>query len=776
LYDSGDDGVGVKLSMNLIFEFLFKYRPLLYEKGTLSFHSLWSPYVTWFLVAVALVGTWWLYRRTSAVLPNRWRYALCGVRAASFLVLILIFSQPVLRLHSAIPQKNFIAIAYDISRSMEIRDGRNGQTRLNLEQQLLRPAGNPLLDELAARFRLRFFRFSGSAERAEAFADLPRHGEVTDLDKSLTQIASELDSVPVAGIVLLSDGADNKSANLARTAAQLRARNIPVYPIGIGSPGFGRDAEVLRVTAPKKVLKGTMVETEVSVRATGLAGRRAKLLVSDGERLLQSQEIEMGSDGEVKSCKISFSSHATGARIIRFRLEPFAEEVVPENNDQTVLLEVSDEQPQVLYVEGAPRLEYAFIRRAVADDTNLRLVTLLRQADGKFLRQGVDAPSTMEKGFPVEKAELFRYKAIILGSVEANFFTFDQLRMISDFVSQRGGGFLMLGGGKSFGQGGYVNTPLEDLLPINLDRGVSDVPEFLDQEFRIRPTGYGLLHPIMRLSPLEEQNRKRWDEVPALVGFNPTSGAKPGATVLAQGSVPDSRGRSPVILAVQRFGQGKSAALATAATWRWKMGMEHTDTIHSIFWKQMLRWLASDVPDPVDGAVEKHSYSLDESAVFQTEVRDSSFMPLNNARVVAMVKAPSGQMHASQLDWNVEKNGIYSTTFKPQEEGIYEVTAEAFQGNKSLGVMKTNFRVAPSNEEFHNAALNAGLLKRLSDETGGRYYSPGDVRTLPEDISYIDKGSSRIEEKDLWDMPFLFMLLTGLVSTEWILRKRKGLL
>ena len=109
-----------------------------------------------------------------------------------------------------------------------------------------------------------------------------------------------------------------------------------------------------------------------------------------------------------------------------------------------------------------------FLRRAILADKNLHLVTLLRQADGKFLRQGVESASTLEKGFPNDKAELFQYKAIILGSVEASFFTFDQLRMISDFVSQRGGGFLMLGGKNSFGQGGYINTPLEDMLPLNL--------------------------------------------------------------------------------------------------------------------------------------------------------------------------------------------------------------------------------------------------------------------------------------------------------------------
>jgi hypothetical protein len=245
--------------------------------------------------------------------------------------------------------------------------------------------------------------------------------------------------------------------------------------------------------------------------------------------------------------------------------------------------------------------------------------------------------------------------------------------------------------------------------------------------------------------------------------------------VLAQGSAPDTRGHSPVILAFQRFGRGKSVAFATATSWRWRMGLEHTNNFHELFWKQMLRWLVSDVPDPVSIAAEKSSYSPDETVVIRAEANDSSFMPLNNAQIMAQVKSPSGLMSSLQLAWDIEKDGTYSAPFKAEDEGIYEISSEAFQGNKSLGKAKSNFRIAGSTEEFHDAAMNVALLKRLSAGTGGRYYSPKDIRTLPEDISYIDTGSSQLEEKDLWDMPFLFLLLVGLVSTEWIFRKRKGL-
>jgi uncharacterized membrane protein len=760
--------------MSSIIEWLFKYRPLLYERGTLTFHPLLPLWVTILLIAGALGGAYWLYRRSSNVLPPVWRYGLAGLRAAAFLIVILILLRPVLVFHSVIPQQNFVAVAYDTSKSMEVHDSAKGQSRMEIEQQLLQPDGF-LLKGLANKFKLRLFRFAGSAERTATFEDVRRHGNITDLERTLNQVAGDLASVPLAGVVLVTDGADNHSADLDTLAARFRSRNIPIYAVGIGSADLRHDTEILQVTVPGRVLKDTMVEAEVSVRSSGYAGRKTRLSVLDPERELQSQDIMLGSDGEVKTHRIRFSSRSSGTRIFKFRIKPFADERIPENNDRTVMIQVEDAQPQILYVEGEPRWDYAFLRRAILSDKNLHLVTLLRQADKKFLRQGVPSPSTLENGFPVEKTELFKYKVIIVGSVEASFFTFDQLRMISDFVSQRGGGFLMLGGKNSFGQGGYLPTPLADVLPMNLGQSDNSVAGFQDMEYKIRLTDYGFRHPICQLSPSEDQSRKRWDAAPALVGLNPTFGLKPGATALALGSSPDARGQNPVILAFQRFGRGKSVAFAASNSWRWRMEQESTDNFYDVFWKQMLRWLVNDVGDPVSIATEKNSYSLEDHVILHAEANDSEFLPLNNVQFTTQVKAPSGQISPSVLAWDVEKDGAYSGSYKPLEEGVYEVTAEAFQGDKSLGTATTHFRVADSIEEFHNAAMNAGLLKRLSSQTGGRYYSPDDVRSLTEDISYIDKGASRTEEKDLWDMPFLFLLLAGLISTEWILRKRRGL-
>ena len=762
--------------MDAVFEFLFKYRPLIYERGSLALRPPWPAAVTWAFVGAAMVVAWLLYRGTRHLAVFPWRILLVSLRCLALLIILVIFLQPVLTIHSVIPQRSFVAVAYDLSRSMEIRDAAGGRSRLEAEGDLLRAPASSLVTDLGRRFKLRYFRFSTAATRTGAFEDAGRHGGYTDLERSLDQIVSEFGNAPVSAIVLLTDGADNRSDNLSAVTAQLRARRIPVYAIGIGAPRIMNDAEIVQVTMPKRVLPGSMVEAIVAVKASGFAGRNARLVIRERDNELHRREITLGGDGEVKTYRVPFACGPAGARVVAFRIEPLPGELVSQNNEMSLLLRVEDEQPQVLYVEGEPRWIYGFLRRAALEDKNLRVVTLLRQADGKFLRQGIESSSTLEKGFPVEASELFRYKALIFGSVEASFFTFDQLRLVSEFVSRRGGGFLMLGGRSSFGQGGYANTPVEDLLPLNIRFGQGTaVPEFEDLEFQARLTSYGFEHPVTRVVLDEAENRKQWDAAPSLVGINPTSGVKPGVTVLATASGGQDRGPVPVLLAFQRFGRGKTMALTTASTWRWRMGQDHRDGFHDTFWKQMLRWLVSEAPDPVTVEAARSSCSLDESITVTAEVSDPDFLHVNNARVLVNIKAPSGQMTALPLDRESQKEGQYAAVFRPIEEGIHEMSAEASVGDKSLGRSSASFRVAESAEEFRNAALNSDLLESLAKDTGGHYYSPAEARTLAEDISYIDNGASRIEEKPIWDMPFLFLLLAGAISAEWIVRKRKGL-
>ena len=213
-----------------------------------------------------------------------------------------------------------------------------------------------------------------------------------------------------------------------------------------------------------------------------------------------------------------------GPRRLRFRVTAGDGEQVEQNNAREVLVSVRDAREDILYLEGEPRFELKFARRAVAGDDNLRLVVLQRTAENKFLRLDIEDAEELAGGFPTTREELFRYRGLVLGSVEASFFNRDQQRMIVDFVSQRGG-LLMLGGNRSFARGGYQGTPVAAMLPVVLEAGEDD----FFGEVQVGVTPFGATHGVTQIESAPEQTAARWAELPVVTTVNRITRVKPGA-------------------------------------------------------------------------------------------------------------------------------------------------------------------------------------------------------------------------------------------------------
>ena len=128
------------------------------------------------------------------------------------------------------------------------------------------------------------------------------------------------------------------------------------------------------------------------------------------------------------------------------------------------------------------------------------------------------------------------------------------------------------------------------------------------------------------------------------------------------------------------------------------------------------------------------------------------------------------------MEWTVDEDGVYGATFLPTEPGLYEIRVEATRAADSLGTGSTFVHVTESDEEYFDAGMRRTTLERVADETGGRFYTPETVSNLPEDISLTGAGVTLTEERDLWDMPFLLLLLMSLVGGEWLYRRARGLI
>ena len=753
-----------------IFRFFFELAPVVFSQGEYRFAPTTGSYVAALLVGLGAGLAILAYRSGRG--RKRDRVALAAIRLAILTIILVCLFRPLLVVRAASPQQNFLGVLLDDSRSMQIADV-DGQPRANYVKAEFGANTRGLLQALSNRFTVRTFRFSNAATRTTQESDLTFSGSQSRLGVALSGARQELAGLPVAGLVMVTDGADTADAALGEALLALKAESLPVFTVGVGQETLSKDIQVGRVATPKTALKGTTLMVDVVLSQSGFDGQKVTLDVEDEGTLVSTQEITLPDAGTPASIPVRFTVNEAGPRVLRFRVSPQAGELVTENNAREALIDVRDRKEKILYFEGEPRFEYKFIRRAIPEGDNVIVTSLIRTADNKYLRQGVDGPDELVAGFPKTREELFSYRALIIGSLEAAALTGDQLRMIAEFVDRRGGGLLMLGGPRSFAEGGYVGTAVADVLPVVLDRG-NVQPKGTVSRMNAKPTRAGLATAVTQLAATEAASTEKWNSLPVITTVNRVAAVKPGATVLLTG-IDESRAERP-LLVYQRYGRGKSFAFLPQDSWLWQM--HHTmavdDLTHENFWRQLLRWLVDGVPDHVEPSFASERVEPGEPAHLIANVVDPSFVELNDASVMVAVTGPGGSIVDLPMSWDGEHPGEYSAAIPTKAPGWYEARLEATRGGKSVGSAVTHFRVAPGDAEYFDATMHAGTLRRIAEESGGRFYEADDTATLADDLRYTGRGVTTVEEHDLWHMPIVLMLLVGLLCAEWGYRRAVG--
>jgi uncharacterized membrane protein len=590
----------------------------------------------------------------------------------------------------------------------------------------------------------------------------------------LSGVRQELAGLPVAGLVMISDGADTADAALGDAILGLKAEQLPVFTVGVGQETLSKDIQVGRVVTPKTALKGTTLLVNVVVSQSGFDGQPVTLDVEDEGTLVSTQQVTLPSAGTPATIPVRFTVNEPGPRVLRFKVTPQAGELVTENNSREALVDVRDRKEKILYFEGEPRYEYKFIRRAIPENDNVIVTGLVRTADNKYLRQGVDTPDELVAAFPKTREELFSYRSLIIGSLEAAALTGDQHRMISEFVDRRGGGVLMLGGPRAFAEGGYAGTAVADVLPVVLDRAKVFAKGTV-MRVNVKPTRAGLATAVTQLAGTEAASAERWNTLPPVTTVNRVDEVKPGATVLLTGT-DEQRAERPMLV-FQRYGRGKTFAFLPQDSWQWQMhaSIPVEDMTHENFWRQMLRWLVDGVPDQVEPNLTTERVEPGEAATLTVNVVDPSFVELNDAVVTASIAGPDGAIVDVPLSWDGEHAGQYSASIPTKAQGWYEAKIAASRAGKPVGTAVTHFRAAPGDAEYFDATMHAATLRRIADETGGRFYASSNTASLADDLRYTGRGVTTVEEHELWNMPIVLMLLVGLLCAEWGYRRVVGL-
>ncbi|OPZ10247.1 MAG: hypothetical protein BWZ10_02430 [candidate division BRC1 bacterium ADurb.BinA364] len=485
--------------------------------------------------------------------------------------------------------------------------------------------------------------------------------------------------------------------------------------------------------------------------------------------------------------------------------EETAEDRAPANNARALLLDNREKQYHILFLCGRPNWENAFIRRAAEMDRQLKLTSLVRvsgkEREFKYrgdrsslanpLFEGFDASRELPRydesvfirlgaeeqeligGYPDRLEDLFPYHLIVWSEIEAEFFSLGQMEATRDYVRQRGGALLLLGGPRSLGQGGYAGTPIEALLPARLLADSSLPPDPALQPFQADPALEGLASGVWSLDPDPEKNASLWKEGPALYGLNPLALIRPGAAMAARASS-QSRALDGLPLFVsQRYGLGRGAILASYATWPWRMGVEPEDERHERFWRQLARSLCRETPDAIEARGKQDSYPVGAPVRLEFLVRDRRFESREGLEATAIVRGPGGEILAAAVEESIEESGVYAVEFAPEAPGAYRI--EFAPGTTENPPAREEAILAtPDRREFDNARYDPEYLRRLARAVGGEFVPLEELGGAFEKIPWRPSQQAEYGRARLWSWPGFYLVLAALALAEWLWRRRRG--
>jgi uncharacterized membrane protein len=774
---------------------------------------LW-PAVGTFAVALAFVG--WSYVRAPAS-PGL-RLICAALKLIGIAALLACLLEPTWSEQHAKPGANLFAVVADNSLSMQLRGRGETRTRGEDLQAALTGEQSAWRNRLAENFGVRNYLADSRLQSTQDFRELGFDGRATALGGGLKTLSERYRGQPLAGILLLTDGvASDLDGGMDLSGLP------PVYPVIFGNEQPPRDLAIASASVTQTAFEDTPVTVQAEASAIGCAGEEivGKLFAIDPTKKggasaepAAEQTLTAPKESEKLVFRFQLRPEKTGVLFYRLRIALKREwDAPPEksteatlaNNETTVTVDRGSEKQRLLYVSGRPNWEYKFLFRAVAEDTQTELVALIRIArrEAKFEFRGragessnplfrgygnqskeeverYDQPvmvrlntrdaAELREGFPKTAEELYQYRAVILDDVEAEFFTVDQLSLLQRFVSERGGGFLMLGGAESFVEGKYSRTAVGDMLPVYLD---PTAPPPRDADWRITLTREGWIQPWARLRNNEADERRRLDELPPFDLLNRTRGLKPAAMVVATASANDGSAPQPALV-TQRFGRGRAAALLIGDLWQSGLGDEARQKDLGKAWRQTVRWLVSDVPEQIELRVEPQPGEA--TLKLQARVRDAKFQPLDNARVALTVLPVGAAPIALTTEPSAGEPGVYEGTYLPRENGGYRVEAVVTDENGAVvGNAQTGWTTDLAAAEFRSLSPNRALMESLARKTGGETLTPerleAFVRELPTKRAPVTEARTR----PLWHTPAVFFLALACLIAEWGLRRWKGL-
>lgn len=797
---------------------------------------LW-PAIAFFGVAVLVLA--WSYRAAAA---QPLRGVCVALKTLGIVALALCLLEPLWLGQRARPGANLFGVIADNSAGLQVHDRGAPASRGDELKALVDPSAAGWQTSLADTFELRRYVFDARLQATNDFHELTFDGRSTALGSAMRTLAERFQGRPLAGVLLFTDGnATDLPGGVLPEVKGLppiypvvigkrdAVRDISVQQVHVSQSAF-EDAPVA-------------VQADVSAagyRGQPIVAR----LVDRSGRTVQEQTAEARGDGETVAFRFQLKPEQPGLSFYQVRvgarseitaamvppaptaateqtstaaatLAPKTEEATLANNTRVITVDRGQGPFRILYVSGRPNWEFKYLNRALSTDEQVQLVGLIRVAkrEPKFdfrgragetsnplFRgfgsqspeevQGYDQPVLvrlntrdeveLRAGFPRVPEDLYGYHAVIIDDLEAEFFAPEQAMLLQKFVSERGGGFLMLGGMESFQEGNYLRTPVGDMLPVYLDRDTPAVTPLGAVHLDLAKEGW--LQAWARLRDNEGDERSRLDAMPPFEVVNRVRGLKPGASIIA--TVRDEKGGQLPALAVQRFGRGRTAVLTIGDLWKWGMKDAASRVDMEKAWRQLARWLVADVPNRVDCTVEPVVAEANGAMRVLVRVRDEKFQPVDDAAVAIEVQpvgfdgaaGAAGPAIRVEAEPALSEPGLYQATYVPRQTGGYQVTASVKNSaGADLGRATAGWSTDLAAEEFRSLTPNVALLEELARKTGGEVIAAADLEKFAKRLPQLRAPVMETWSYPAWHTPLLFAFALGCLLTEWGLRRWKGL-
>ncbi len=726
--------------------------------------------------------------------------------------LVLCLLEPLISARRPREGANMFVLLSDDSQSLQMHDPGSSQSRGERLAALLQPDASWYV-RLQQDFDVRWYAYDQRIRPVKQVDDLQFTGSASSIAPSLRTLATRYRNRPVSGVLLLTDGITSEALD------ELNDPQLPpIYPVLLAGEEPVRDLRIANVTVNQTNFEIAPVTIVAELDGTGYEGRPLVVqLCSEAGEVLETQKAVGPSGQTLPTVRFEFRPATSGVVFYRLRVceegeegsfdSGRSDEVTLVNNQRLVSVQRRQGPYRVLYVTGRPNWEFKFLRRALDEDEEVELIGLLRIAkkEAKFdfrghlnedtnplyrgfgneadeqaeqydepvlMRIGTRDENELRNGFPRTAEELFAYDAVVLDDLEASFFNQDQLSLIQQFVSQRGGGLLMLGGQESFADGDYRHTPLAEVLPVYLDP--PNAPP-RDDRYRLLATREGLLQPWTRLRGTEEAERQRLGAVSPLHVLNLTDSIKPGATVLS--SARASSGQEFPALVSQRFGAGRSLALLVGDLWRWglKRKPEEPQDLEQV-WRQTIRWLVADVPRRVELDVRPRDDHPLRGVRLRVTARTPSYQPLDDGTVRLELTSPDGTVTNLSTQPSDDEPGKYEADFLPDQTGAYRATVSvAAPDGSEVGGAAVGWASDPVRAEFENLQPQREQFAQLAQRTGGEVLEPTKLASFVADLPNRKNVVTQPWVYPFWHQWWILLVIGSCFVTEWALRRWKGL-